>query len=227
MTRSPTELEAFVRQRAPDIARDIRSAAQRARNEADLVAAVEQLLDRFARNFDVTLNLERERTLVNGRADAVYNRFVIEYEPPGSLRKEPSARTNQHAIDQVKQYMDGLERLDRQKKERLAGTVLDGSFFIFVRHREGHWRIDDPVPVNAHSTETFLRYLLSLSTELALTPENLVRGLRREQQRRPSGGACSVQGLEYDGSSKGSHPFPAVAASIQRDHRLRGRQRAA
>lgn len=175
MTRSPTELEAFVRQRAPDIARDIRSAAQRARNEADLVAAVEQLLDRFARNFDVTLNLERERTLVNGRADAVYNRFVIEYEPPGSLRKEPSARTNQHAIDQVKQYMDGLERLDRQKKERLAGTVLDGSFFIFVRHREGHWRIDDPVPVNAHSTETFLRYLLSLSTELALTPENLVR----------------------------------------------------
>ena len=53
--------------------------------------------------------------------------------------------------------------------------VLDGSFYIFVRFRDGHWRIDDPVRVDAHSTETFLRYLLSLSTELALTPENLVR----------------------------------------------------
>jgi hypothetical protein len=31
--------------------------------------------------------------------------------------------------------MDELERLDRHKKERMAGAVLDGSFFIFVRYR--------------------------------------------------------------------------------------------
>jgi len=139
------------------------------------VAEVERVLERFARNFDVSLHLERERTLINGRADAVYNRFVIEYEPPGSLRKSNTYRANQHAIEQVKQYMEGLERLDRHRKERLAGAVLDGHYFIFVRFREGHWRVDDPVPVSAHPTETFLRYLLSLSTELALTPENLVR----------------------------------------------------
>lgn len=118
---TPTDLEALVRQRAPEIARDIQSAAQRAHNEADLAASVERLLERFAKNFDVTLHLDRERTLVNGRADAVYNRFVIEYEPPGSLRKSNSYAHNQHAVGQVKQYMDGLERLDRQKKERLAG----------------------------------------------------------------------------------------------------------
>lgn len=174
-TYSPTELEALVRQRGPQIAEDIKKAASRSINEADLVAQVERVLERFAENFDVSLNLQRERTLINGRADAVYNRFVIEYEPPGSLRKSNSHGHNRHAINQVKQYMDGLERLDRHKKERLAGAVLDGSFFIFVRHRDDHWRIDDPLPVNAHSTETFLRYLLSLSTELALTPENLVR----------------------------------------------------
>jgi len=172
---SPTDLEAFVRQRAPQIAVEIRDAACKACNEADLVAAVERIIERFAKNFDVTLNLGRERTLINGRADAVYNRFVIEYEPPNSLRKELSARPNQHAIGQVKQYMEGLERLERHKKERLAGAVLDGTFFIFVRYRDDHWHIDDPVPVEAHSTETFLRYLLSLSTELAVTPENLVR----------------------------------------------------
>lgn len=73
---TPTELEALVHHRAPEIAREIRDTACKACNEADLVAAVERVI--------VTLNLERERALVNGRADAVYNRFVIEYEPPTS-----------------------------------------------------------------------------------------------------------------------------------------------
>jgi SAM-dependent methyltransferase len=172
---TPTELEYWVRERAPQIAQDIRDAACKACNEADLVAEVEDVLKRFEKNFDLNLHLSRERTLVNGRADAVYNRFVIEYEPPNSLRKELSARPNQHAIGQVKQYMEGLERLDRHKKERLAGAVLDGAFFIFVRYRDDHWHVDDPVPVQAHSTKTFLRYLLALSTEQAVTPENLVR----------------------------------------------------
>lgn len=172
---SPPELEALIRQRAPEIARDIRAVAESAAIEAELVAAVEPILERFARHFDVSLRHDRERTLINGRADAVYNRFVIEYEPPGSLRKDPAFRTNQHAIDQVRQYMTELERLDRHRKERLAGAVLDGDIFIFVRYRDDLWRVDDPVPVDAESTATFLRYLLSLSTELALTPENLVR----------------------------------------------------
>jgi len=172
---TPIDLESLVRQRAPEIARDIQTAAQKARNEADLVAAVERVIERFAKNFDVGLHLDRERTLVNGRADAVYNRFVVEYEPPGSLRKEPSWRHNKHAVEQVQRYLMGLERLDRHKKERLAGAVLDGNFYIFVRFRDNHWHVDDPVPVSPHSTETFLRYLLSLATELALTPENLVR----------------------------------------------------
>ena len=172
---TPTDLEAFVRQRAPEIARAIQAAAQRSANEADLRGEVEPILARFASNFDVTLRPERERTLVSGRADAVYNRFVVEYEPPGSLRRERNARPNQHAVEQVQRYLEGLERMDRHRKERLAGAVLDGYHFIFIRFREGHWHVDDPVPVSPHSTETFLRYLLSLSTELALTPENLVR----------------------------------------------------
>lgn len=93
---------------------------------------------------------------------------------PLSLKQSNTYRTNKHAIEQVQQYMDGLERIDRHKKERLAGVVLDGGFYIFIRHREERWRIDDPLPVDAHSTETFLRYLLSLSTELALTPDKFL-----------------------------------------------------
>lgn len=172
---NPVQLEGYVRQRAPEITRGIQVAAKKARNEAELVSIIEKVLERFAANFDVQLNLYKERTLINGRADAVYNRMVIEYEPPNSLRKSNVYQANKHAIGQVQQYMQGLERIDRQKKERLAGVVLDGGFYIFIRYRDDRWAIDDPLPVAPHSTETFLRYLLSLSTELALTPENLVR----------------------------------------------------
>lgn len=175
MKYSPIELESYVRMRGPDIAQAIQQAAQKSRNEADLVAQVEDVLKEFEELFGLNFRLERERTLVNGRADAIYNRFVVEYEPPGSLRKESSWRQNQHAVEQVRQYVSELELAEGHAKERLAGVVLDGSFYIFVRYRDGRWYVDDPAPVTTHSTETFLRYLLSLSTELALTPDNLVR----------------------------------------------------
>ena len=105
---SPVELEAYVRQRAPEVARDFRSAAQKANNEADLVAEAEKVIERFSHKCDVPVHLQRERTLVNGRADAVYNRFAIEYEPPRSLRKSNSYHHSIHAVGQVKHYMEGL-----------------------------------------------------------------------------------------------------------------------
>jgi hypothetical protein len=172
---SPTDLEAFVRQRAPEIADDIKKAAAKARVEADLVPAMEAVLERFAKNFDLQLHLSRERTLINGRADAVYNRLVIEYEPPRSLGPDNSQRTNRHAIAQVKQYLGALHRLDRHRPDRLAGVVLDGSFFIFIRFRDDLWHVDEPLRIDSSSTEIFLRYVLSLSAELAVTPENLMR----------------------------------------------------
>ena len=65
-------------------------------------------------------------------------------------------------------------RRERHKPERLAGVVLDGHYFIFVRSREGVWQEDRPVRVESSSTEHFLKLLASLSTELALIPENLI-----------------------------------------------------
>lgn len=109
MPRSPTDLEALVRQHALQIALEITLAASQAHNEPDLVAAVERSLEHFAATVDIELRHERERTLVNGRADAVYNRLVIEYEPPRSLHMTNGARTNQHAIAQVKQYVTEME----------------------------------------------------------------------------------------------------------------------
>jgi len=102
---APTDLQELVRARAPVIAKGIKEAASRSNNEADLVAEVEDVLKRFEKNFNLTLSLKRERTLINGRADAVYNRFVVEYEPPGSLRKESGYHRNEHAVGQVRDYM--------------------------------------------------------------------------------------------------------------------------
>ena len=164
-----------MRERAPSIAAGFRAAARNADKEVDLVAEAEKVIGRFAKSFGLALDVSRERTLITGYADAVYNRFVIEYEPPASLTASNSSSRNKHAVKQVKDYIEGVSVRDRHAKDRLAGVALDGCYFIFVRFRDGKWSVDDPAPVGDHSTRTFLRYLVSLSTELPLTPENLVR----------------------------------------------------
>lgn len=175
MPISSDGMERIVRREAPRIAEAIRQAAEQARNEMEFRRPVANLIEEFAKEkLDLELSPREEYTLINGRADAVYNRFVVEYEPPGSLRSSNGYVSNQHAIGQVKQYIQGLEERERRRRERVAGVATDGSFFIFVRFREGRWRVDAPVEVTATSTERFLRYLSALSAELPLTPERLL-----------------------------------------------------
>jgi methylase of polypeptide subunit release factors len=121
-----------------------------------------------------TLDRREEYTLINGRIDALYSRLVIEYEPPHSLKSDNEYRTNAHAIEQIKAYIQGLAHEGRQKQERYAGVVLDGARFIFIRERGGTWHIEAPSTVTDRSTERFLKFLFSLSTERALTSVNLV-----------------------------------------------------
>jgi len=160
---------------APNFARQIQTATKEAHNEAEFRTKVARFIEDFADKVRLRIYLREEYTLIDGRADAVYNRLVIEYEPPGSLRQSNSYRANQHAIEQVKRYMKGLVRRERHKPERLAGVVLDGNYFIFVRSREGVWHEDRPLKVAPSSTEHFLKLLASLCTELALIPDNLIR----------------------------------------------------
>lgn len=169
------EIERELKSRAPGFAQKIKEAAQTSHNEAEFRTKIARLIDEIAPKIGLNLHLREEYTLINGRADAVYNRLIIEYEPPRSLRQNNSFRTNQHAISQLKGYIEGLVRRERHRPERLAGVVLDGTYFIFVRSKEGVWHIDPPLKVDVYSTEHFLKLLFSLSSELALIPENLVR----------------------------------------------------
>lgn len=174
--QSPISVEDKVRKLSASVMHEIHDAAERAHNEAEFRTAVTRTIEKLAEELDLTLSLREEYTLLDsGRADAVYNRFVIEYEPPGSLHAVNSNRLNEHAIGQVKQYIEGLHRVERHKMERIAGVAFDGNYFIFVRFKAGSWDVDAPLPVTKESTERFIKYLYSLSTEQALTASNLVR----------------------------------------------------
>lgn len=177
MAQAAKSPEDLIREHASDIAEQIKKAAQEAwGNEAQFRAnlARGRVLEGFAEHLELNLQPREEYTLINGRADAVYNRFVIEYEPPGALTERDSQR-NRHAIGQVRQYIEDLVKVERHKPEHLAGVATDGCCFIFARFRDGVFHPDPPLPVTADSTARFLALLYLLSTEKALTAENLVR----------------------------------------------------
>jgi SAM-dependent methyltransferase len=167
-------IEAQIRRDAPAIAEAFAKARHDSRNEAELRTHATRVIEGFAANIGLELSLREEYAVFEGRADAVYNRFIIEYERPGSLRESNSYKPNQHAINQVKAYIEGIVQRERHKEKRLAGVAFDGCYYILVRRRDGVWHVDDPLEVHPPSTERFLRALASLSTERALIPENLV-----------------------------------------------------
>lgn len=168
-------IELQIKEIAPHFSKEILLAAKSSHNEAEFRTKAARLIEDFAEKVRLTIPVREEYTLINGRADAVYNRLIIEYEPPGSLKPNNSNRANQHAINQIKNYIEGLARRERHRPERIVGVVLDGNYFIFIRKKEGVYHIDNPLRVDSSSTELFLSLLCSLSTELALIPENLVR----------------------------------------------------
>ncbi len=163
-----------LRQKAPAFLEFVKQAATSAHNEAEFQRQINNEIERIFQQLGVQLLTREQYTLATGRADAVYNRFVIEYEPPGSLRPNLNHGHTKHAVQQVKDYIVGLAKAERHDRDRLLGVAFDGHYFIFVRYHEGHWIVEEPLGVNEASCERFLRSLFSLSSGRALIPENLV-----------------------------------------------------
>jgi hypothetical protein len=168
-------MEFKIKAKAVEFANNILESAEKSNNEAEFRSKITILIDKFSKELNLKLHSREEYVLINGRIDSVYNRCIIEYEPPRSLRENNDYRHNIHAIKQIKDYIDGLMKKEKHKAERLAGVILDGSYFIFIRKTEASWHVDPPYKVNEYSTEKFLKLLLSLYVEFALIPENLVR----------------------------------------------------
>jgi SAM-dependent methyltransferase len=139
------------------------------------------LLEEFCRKVGVKASLKEEYTLaVGGRADAVFDRLVIEYKRPGVLKK-PMDKSTQEAVRQLEGYLERMARERHRPLRELAGVVLDGRYVIFVRHSGSQWIEEEPWKVNKHSVRRLLSWLMGLASGKALTAENLYRDFSLEQ----------------------------------------------
>ena len=142
--------------------------------EADFRREASRILEEAGAKAGLDIVPRDEFSVARGRVDSVYNRLVLEYKRPGIIKSSNEGRSNQGVIQQVKDYVLDVAKRERREAQRLAGVALDGFHFIFVRRVGEGWVVDEPVEVNAASTERFLRLLFSLSAGAALVPENLV-----------------------------------------------------
>jgi hypothetical protein len=168
------EVEAIAAKLAREVAEQLSRIANRGGTEADFRREAARLLEEAGARAGLAIIPRDEFSVARGRVDSVYNRLVLEYKRPGVIRESNESRANHAVINQVKDYILDVANRERREAQRLAGVATDGFFFIFVRRVGEGWSVDDPAPVNAASTERFLRLLFSLSAGAALVPENLV-----------------------------------------------------
>jgi type I restriction-modification system DNA methylase subunit len=168
------DLEKTASEQASRVAKAIAEIARRGGTEADFRREAARILEEAGLAVGLTIIPRDEFSVARGRVDSVYNRLVLEYKRPGVLRDSNKTKANADAIQQVKDYILDVAKREKREAQRLAGVATDGHFFVFVRRVGEGWAIDDPFPVNAASSERFLRLLFSLSTGAALVPENLL-----------------------------------------------------
>jgi SAM-dependent methyltransferase len=167
-------LEAKVKSLAEPLARDLLQAAHTGGTEADFRRRTASLISAAAEEARVSIEQQDEVFIARGRADSVYNRFIIEYKKPGLLKDKRNAPANIGAVEQVKEYIAGLAKRQRREVTRFAGVVTDGFWFIFVRPVGSIWLADEPIKVSTESCDRFLRLLFALAEGAALIPENLI-----------------------------------------------------
>jgi hypothetical protein len=164
--------------------------------EADFRRRIDPLLEEFCQKTGPTPLAHTEYTLATGRADAVFNRFVIEYERPGTLSGDPTHQKTKESIEQVKKYIRGLATRQKQEINRIAGVAFDGYFIAFIRYRDGDFAVEGPIPVSPASLERLLRWLSSLASGTALTAENLNRDFNIGQLRTQNILRALTEGLD-------------------------------
>lgn len=162
-----------------EIVRQINEAANTAAEtpnepEGKLRELVSPIWNDFLRQRKIILKLvvEDELTLANGRADTVFNKLILEYKKPNTIR--PDKAKNRKLLNQVQGYILDIAEERRFKKERLLGVLFDGNYFVFMRYARG-WRVDEPEPLSEKSLQRFLIELERLTKRIALIPDNLIR----------------------------------------------------
>lgn len=169
------DLDQIASSQATRVARDLTETAKRGGTEADFRREVAHILEAACAQAGLALVPRDEYTVARGRVDSVYNRLIVEYKRPGVLRESNDSAANRKVIEQVQGYILDVGKREKREAHRLAGVATDGFYYVFVRRVGEGWAVDDPTAVTEASTERFLRLLYSLSTGVALIPENLVQ----------------------------------------------------
>ncbi len=176
--------EAHIRNAAEKLKTAIDAILPHNPKEAELRAVIERQLEAFLHAEAHLLPPPRlEVTLASGRADAVFNRFVIEYKRPDVLSDRSNHSATQQAIKQLRDYLSDLAQKERHEVHRVAGVVFDGRFIIFARFVDGAFTAEAPKPVSIENLERMLTWLTALASGVALTADNLARDFGIEQYR--------------------------------------------
>lgn len=124
---------------ALELAEKIKKAGGDSTTEQALVVAVSTALDPVLEQLEIPKHVEYEKTLLGGRADAVYGSVIIEYEAPGKLATAPGRA---EALGQARQYMRAQAEIrspgePEEALPKLVGVVLDGRQIGFVLWHPG------------------------------------------------------------------------------------------
>ena len=169
---------------ASELAATFRRASKSGALEKSFREIVEKHLIEVATKAGIDLVPHTEVTMgSSGRADTIYNRFIIEWKQPGSLNHKNSATPNSKAIAQLKGYVETFWFRNRQQPGRVVGCCTDGCHFIFATKPGHDWDVKEPVPVNDQTCKKFLDYFFSLHSGIALLPEYLAEDFSSENDR--------------------------------------------
>jgi hypothetical protein len=174
----PASLDSIITAEAVKFATALRAAAEVAANEQEIRIECERLLAFLEHRAGVTLQGRHEFTVASGRIDSVYERVIIEYKNPRSVRDKIGVKGDspgtRRVVDQIKSRFHDLQKEYGHPINSLFGVGLDGLHFVFVRFREGKWQVQEPVEVDRVSTERFLWALFNLGQKgRSFSPENL------------------------------------------------------
>ncbi len=100
------------------------------KNEEELKIAVEGELKDFFLKYKIELDPQYEKSVFRGRIDALYGFLIVEYESPSVMNAK---RARDHAVDQVKEYIEKLAVEQGVTQESLLGVAFDGENIIYVR----------------------------------------------------------------------------------------------
>jgi hypothetical protein len=161
-----TTLDDVIKQRAKIYADRLTLEVAKANKEEEIRIASEQELAFLQEAAKIKLEGKHEFTVASGFVDSVYDRVIIEYKNPSN----PSARIGasldspgtKKVIEQIKSRFADLKAEHGQPLNSLFGVGLDGRYFVFVRFRDNHWYIQEPVPVTPYSAERFLRAVAAI-----------------------------------------------------------------